>query len=115
MVCYLLDVAKSHDAIDQIKTFCSIIIVTSNAFFFYTKVLTIIIYVYMPAIIGWEPPHHCTVPNNQNLNETIPPASDGTLAKCHMYTNYSLSNDTMECDSWQYDTGGFNTIVNEVY
>ena len=63
--------------------------------------------------IGWTPPHHCSVPANQSVDDVIPRTADGTYESCIMYSNSTHSNDTVPCSDWSYDSGGYQTMVTE--
>ena len=67
------------------------------------------------ACIGWTPPHHCSFPEGQTLNETIPQNEDGSYDKCRVYVNGSDLNATEKCSAgWDYYNDGYATIVTEV-
>jgi hypothetical protein len=69
-------------------------------------------------IKGWSPPHHCTIPDNATLNETVPGKyEDGVFIpdKCLMFDTQDR-NRTIPCtDGWTFETGGWSTIVTEVF
>ncbi|XP_013411773.1 organic cation transporter protein isoform X2 [Lingula anatina] len=68
--------------------------------------------------IGYKPDHHCTLPTNATLNESVPLELDNEgnwqLSQCKMYA-VSGSNKTITCtDGWDYATEkGEKTIVTE--
>lgn len=66
-----------------------------------------------------DPGHHCKVPNNTSLNESVPGkvGDDGVWSadKCLMYVSGSERNVTQSCkDGWQYGDLFDSTILTEV-
>ena len=72
------------------------------------------------SFLGAVPDHHCKVPTDERLRETIPSVvgDDGSLTfvQCEQYVNVSVDNSTVPCDNgWEYNSTYYgNTIVNEV-
>ncbi|XP_064644038.1 organic cation transporter protein-like [Lineus longissimus] len=66
--------------------------------------------------IGWIPPHHCTIPANATLTETLPGEYiDGVFIpdNCLMYDSLDR-NRTVPCtDGWTYQADGWWTIVTQ--
>ncbi|CAH1797125.1 unnamed protein product [Owenia fusiformis] len=65
---------------------------------------------------GMEPSHHCKVPDNSTINETIPMETDddgvSSLSKCSMYFNGT--NETTSCSNgWEYSMEYGPTIITE--
>ena len=65
--------------------------------------------------IGGQRDHHCQVPEDSTVNDTIPYTSKGTLEKCVMYKDISVSNETESCQNgYHYYGNAGPTIVSEV-
>ena len=97
---------KSSKSAKLLQTCKSHIIISSKLLTFYNF------------FTGYEPPHHCKVPANKTLNESIPyTIKDGQVIwdKCSMYQNVSSDTSTVPCSNgWEFDDKGYTTIVTEV-
>jgi OCT family organic cation transporter-like MFS transporter 4/5 len=61
--------------------------------------------------IGGKPEHHCKIPVNSTINETIP-LEKGVYSQCSMYVR-SGSNETKPCTEWHYYGDIGDTIVSK--
>ncbi|KAJ8304802.1 hypothetical protein KUTeg_018385 [Tegillarca granosa] len=66
--------------------------------------------------LGGDPGHHCKIPVNSTLNQSIPGKMvDGvwTYDKCKIYVPESGHNETQSCTSWSYGDEFKSTILSE--
>jgi len=60
---------------------------------------------------GGQPDYRCLLPTGVLVNETLPPAYNGSLFKCEMYIG---NNETETCTDWEYFGDIGQTIVSQV-
>lgn len=83
----------------------------------YWNIIPIVVNHLAMAIFGADIPHHCKVPDNLWVNESLPVDKDNKYQSCEAYKNFSsATNKTVPCPmGWEYlASGRENTIVSQV-